>query len=912
MLAIMGASCSRQNTKWLNVQYHNTTCHYNVWWNGNESLKSGIRQLHEKAINDYTQILPIVPLGTQEQALTVKSQMDKAVEKGIKGIKTHSIYVKGREYVKYVKKCYLLTAYATFYEQDYAATDNTCRLIISQYSGTREADEARILLARSQCMQKQYSDAELQFDQLVNALNAGSFTAALADQLYIGMVECCLPQEKFKKAVQYLRLAIDETRGRKNKARLYFVMAQVYQQLEKRQTATKYYRKVLDCRPSYVMSFNAKINAAACSDVAVTNVAEVDKELNKMLRDRKNMEYLDQIYYAKGELYLGVKDAQKACDNYKLSVAAAPVGSAQKAKSALKMADVLYDVFENYKLAYTYYDTAMQIITLEYPHYDEIRERYYLLSSLVEFTDKIALNDSLLNYATMDSVQRDSLIRITIENLKQREKAEREQLLQKELRQDAQKQTNTLQGDWYFYNTNTVQKGKNNFRSKWGNRLLEDNWFLEKKELLTMGQPLLLQPFDDDEAAVDSTAQNAQNDSSAHSAVPPRATDSPDDPHNVAFYLKDLPTTTEQMDSMHSVIATSLLNAGYIYYDGIQNVTAALQCYLRMADDYSDNSQIVQAFYQLYRIYSKQGNTPSANYYRDMILMGFPDSDYANLIRDENYYKQLVRRSQQAQEDYYKTYVMFRRRRYEDVIAASKSASESYPNDAIVYKFKYWEGLAYLAQRRKSEAISTYEDIISHNDDTAAITVLAQEQLAYIKESEQNRSQDEVITKEDERMGVSNRAESTLQPKTSKRTELDADKNAVEEELPLESRVFRYRENMQHYVIIIVNDKRVVATQLQYRIADFNSANYANSGLRSSPLMFTDTTQMLTIHRFKDAAEAMLYYKHLLMEGSPLLQLNPRDYSIYAISTQNYTTFYKRKDEQAYRAFFERFYQNKK
>ena len=113
---------------------------------------------------------------------------------------------------------------------------------------------------------------------------------------------------------------------------------------------------------------------------------------------------------------------------------------------------------------------------------------------------------------------------------------------------------------------------------------------------------------------------------------------------------------------------------------------------------------------------------------------------------------------------------------------------------------------------------------------------------------------------------------------------------------------------MQHYVAVLINDKKIVATQLQYAIADFNMQNYSNSGYRASPLLFTDTIQMLTIHRFQNAAEAELYRTHLLLDGGPLSKYDPKDYMVFSISTQNYNTFYNQKNIEAYRRFYEYYY----
>lgn len=896
---MMLSGCSTQKAKWSNITYHNTTCHYNVWWNGNESLKSGLKDLQHAHIDDYTQILPVYQLGTQEQAMKIYPQMDKAVEKGVKGIKKHSIYVHGKEHVKYVKNCYLLTAYATFYKKDFAATENTCRLIQGQYGGTAEGDESRILLARCMTQRKQYADAEAALDQLVNDYGKNNFSPKLVDELYLAMIECLLPQEKYKKAVQYIRLALDETRDRTLKARLYFIMAQIYQQLDKRPTASKYYEKVLSCKPDYVMEFNARINIASCSDVSHTDVAQVEKSLDKMLKDKKNEEFKDQIYYAKAELYLGVKDVKKACDNYKLSVAAATNNPAQKAKSALRMADVLYEMYENYDMAQSYYDTAMHIIKPGYPHFDEIRSRYNTLTALVENTRVIERNDSLLALADMDPREREAKFRKQIEELVQREKEEEEAKLLEELKKDAQAQQNTLEGDWYFYNHNTVNKGKETFRQRWGVRLLDDFWFLSKRNMFAMNSMLPGDELDDEE--------ELETDSTDAATPKINKSEDPTDPHNLAYYLKDIPTRQGQRDTMHAEIARCLLNAGYIYYDGIENTERALECYLRLAKDYPDVDEIVQAFYQLWRIYNKQGNTPGANYYKDMILMGFPDCDYANMIRDDEYYLEIIRRTEVVQNEYSTVYNLFRRKRYSDVVKHVDAALERYSEEPTMGKFNYWKGMSLGITGDTTAAVSVFEGIVGKYPDTMQLVSLAKEQLDYLRGG--NMAKLESITSVDEEMAKHRYDKNTTD--VINRGNATSDDPEEENPLPPESQMYRYRENMQHYVLVLINDKKIVATQLQYAIGDFNMLNYSNSGYRASPLLFTDSVQLLTIHRFKNAEEAEKYRTHLLLDGGPLSRYDPRDYTVFSMSTQNYTTFYNQKNIEAYRLFYERYYGKK-
>ena len=885
------SACSTEKAKWTNIQYHNTTCHYNVWWNGNESLKVGIEKLRHAAVDDYTVFLPPEYLGNDEAARSIYPEMDRAIEKGIKGIKKHSIFVGGKEHVPYIKECYLLTAYATFYKHDYVATTNTCNILVDQFRGTPAGDEGAILLARCMACEKRYPEAEATLDLLVRDLDNGIFSRSRRDKLYLAMVEATVPQEKYKKAVEYIHEAIDASSDRYTKARLSFLMAQIYRHLDKRSVAAKYYDQVLSYRPPYVLEFNAKLGMASCADLEHTDIAKLERQLDDMIKDKKNEEYRDQIYFAKGEMFLGIKQPQKACDNYRRSVALATVNKAQRAQSALRMAEVQYDIFENYDLSQVYYDTAMQCIDPTYPHYDQIHRRHEMLSELVSYTRVYSRCDSLLAVASMPEAKRLQLINKKIEDLRRAEQEAKERALLEELSKDARQQQNTLSGDWYFYTPNTVQKGKETFRQRWGMRSLEDLWFLFNK-MSTFAFNDLDEDTDSDTVATDSLA-----------AGQPKATakdGDPNDPHSVAYYLKDLPATQQAIDSIDSLTSISLLNAGYIFYDGIGNIPRALECYHRLAKDYTSYSEIVQAFYMLYRIYDRQGNTPQANYYRDMVLMGFPDSDFANLIRDNEYYKELLRREGIVEDAYEHLYAQYLSHRYSTVVTLANQADELYPGHSLLPKFHYWRALAYAAQGQRTDAIAQLKDIIRLNPRTDTIVPLAQNQLALLLADTTTRLLDAETVADD--------APATAQAATATQTQPAVTGEAPVDELPPEALVYHYRPGQTYYVIVLIDDRRIKATELQYRISDFNSQYYSNSGYRVNAILFTDSTQLLTVHKFRNEQEAMNYYRHLQQSESPLRQYNEADYRLFAVSTPNYATFYNRKDPDAYDAYFKRYH----
>ncbi len=326
-----------------------------------------------------------------------------------------------------------------------------------------------------------------------------------------------------------------------------------------------------------------------------------------------------------------------------------------------------------------------------------------------------------------------------------------------------------------------------------------------------------------------------------------------------------------------------------------------------MARDHTDNPEIVQAFFMLYKIYDKQGNTPNANYYRDMVLMGFPDSDFANLILDEDYYKEIMRRSQLIQEDYDEVYSLYRRHRYDDVLKAVASAKELYDGNPQLGKFRYWEGMTYARTDRKERAITTLQGIIADYPPTDSIVPLAQAQLDFLLGDGGkyvSNSGDDGLDK------IFSAGQDTSILQVKRENKQTAKATGDEEELSPEAQLFRYKEEMAHQVIILVKEKKIRATQLRSVIGNFIITYYSNSGYKASPLMFDDSTQMITISTFNNAQEAMDFAKHLQLDSGPLTDYNPDDYQVYAISKQNYTTLYNRKRMAAYKQFYDKYYKH--
>ena len=98
------------------------------------------------------------------------------------------------------------------------------------------------------------------------------------------------------------------------------------------------------------------------------------KSLRRMLRDSKNKDYLDQIYFALGDLEERMGNTDEALKLWALSAASSTVNNRQRARSYLALAEYYYNQPE-YMTAWHYYDSASYLLDDRYPDYEVIRRR---------------------------------------------------------------------------------------------------------------------------------------------------------------------------------------------------------------------------------------------------------------------------------------------------------------------------------------------------------------------------------------------------------------------------------------------------------------------------------------------------------------------------------------------------------
>ena len=410
-------SCKTTKNKFLNKAYHKTTTRYNWYFNAKESYKSALNRLETQHKDDFNELLSIYPLGTDKDAQSISPQMDKALKKCAQAISKHSMLIKGKEYNRWIDDCYLLIGKAYFYKKEHIKAIEAFRLVSRQFERLPSSYEAKIWLVKSFVETNDLSSADLMLEDI---LSDEDFPSELNKELALVMAHYHIRQRDYSQAIMELEEAISLTKKKREKSRYLYIVAQLHYNQENYSEATNYFSKVIRVSPNYEMTFNAKINRARSFDTSSGGSEQIQDELNKMLKDAKNKEFLDVIYFGLAELSKRQSKIKEAVPLYVMSVAKSIKNDAQKSLSSVILADIYYDQ-QNYRFSQAYYDTAVAFMSTDNNRFVIASARQKTLTELITNLDIIQHQDSIQRVALMPEKERLAFIDNIIEKIKQQE-----------------------------------------------------------------------------------------------------------------------------------------------------------------------------------------------------------------------------------------------------------------------------------------------------------------------------------------------------------------------------------------------------------------------------------------------------------------------------------------------------------
>ena len=720
-LVALLASCSTEKNTSRSRWWHSFNARYNTYYNGSVAYIDASLEKENGNKDNFTEMIPMYTVGNKKSRELGKANYDKAIEKCEKAIKLHSItkrpewtksrrkterdieWLSRKEYNPFLWKAWMLMGRSQFYQGAFDEAASTfsymCRLYATQPA---IYGRARAWLAKSYIEQDWLYDAE----DVIRNMQRDSIHWRAQKEWDFTYADYYIHTGDYDKAIPYLKKSIDHEMRKKQKARLCFLLGQLYAATGKNAEAYKAFKSVVRKNPPYELEFNARI--AMTEVMGASQAKKMVGKLKRMAASDKNKDYLDQVYYAIGNIYLAQKDTMHAISNYEKGNKKATRSGIEKGVLLLKLGD-LYWQQEKFSDAQRCYGEAIGLLDKDRKDYEQLSARSKVLDELVPYTDAIHLQDSLQALAKMSEKDRNAAIDRVIAELKRQEKEQKRLEDEKNAQQTMQRngamgnrnntnrnntaqtlQNNRQNAVWYFYNAMAVQQGKQAFEKLWGKRENTDNWQRVNKTVvgnLNGDADIELTEEQKDSIAKAELAQDSleQLKDSAQN-----------DPHKREYYLAQIPFTEDQVATSNLTIMDGLYNSGVIFKDKLDNLDLSKKQFTRLETQYPDFEQKADMYYHLFLLYSRLGQHDVAAGYVEKLKAEYPDNQWTILLTDP-YFKENAQFGVHIEDSLYAaTYEAFKADRLSEAKANAQISATRFPLGENRDKFLFIGGLAKL------------------------------------------------------------------------------------------------------------------------------------------------------------------------------------------------------------------------
>lgn len=859
----------------LSRNYHDLTAHYNVYFNGKESYKKGIEKANNAIRNDYNRILKVFLYEDEGVHSAVSGDMKRAIDKATKVITFHSITAKPKvkegnqsakdrafyeknEYNKWVDDSYMLMGQAYMFQGSYFLASETFKHVLVTFPREDVRYLAMIWLSRAYIMIDEDREAER---ILITLADEDDLPDNYLADYYSTRTQLYIKKQAYQQAADQLELAMNQKGVKENdRIRFTYILGQLYEETGQNSLALEKYKRVTRYNPPYEMAFNARVSMAEVYESGGQSSEDLKKLLRKMLKDSKNVEYKDQIYYALGNIAMEEGEREEAIQFYQLSVSASIQNQYQKGFSSLTLAKIFYDT-PDYILSAAYYDSAVSFLDRDYPGYAGLATLSASLSDLVYNYKTYQLEDSLQMLAALPEEQRLSIIDGIIEEVRKEDEEARlaeQQAMQDQAfnqsmlygnNQSTQGRGEQAGGTWYFYNLNAKSFGQPEFRMKWGDRTLEDNWRRKSKATLS---------------------QFAQNQGSEGDTLNGGGNLPVLDNKSREYYLVSVPLTDSAMALSKDRMEDALYNMGLIYKENLLDYDEAIIAFKELIRRYPESEYGPSAYYYMYELCNNIQNPSEAQYYARQLSLLYPESHYAMLLNNPNYLQELQEEEMKVVRYYESVYDLYLEHDYSGVVAMADRAFELYADEPLIPKYHYIRALSLGALEGKEAMKVALDTLIARYPETEE-SLQAQEIIAY------------------------------MYVEFPEIMEADLAADAEEVYASIDS-------TREHYFILAVHSSQNV-NQVSFELLNFNLDNYNQYDLSIDRIDMLDSYHSLVVGRFITAEGASRYMQDILLNGQSVLgQLERSQYRMMIISGNNFEILSEKKELVPYFLFYQKHY----
>lgn len=850
MILMVSTGCGKHRKSFVARNWHSFLSLFNGYYNANIKYKEGARETEKAYKVNQDGLIPVFAWDTEGTAGA--ANFDESIKKC-------DVVIFKHPYGKWIDDCRYLNGRSNFYKHNSATATLNFEYVLAAFPKSDLVPDVKVWLAKSYYLQG-YPDKALNY--LDKNLKKSTLPAKLRGEAAVLEATIFAKKEKYDKAIDALSSNMDYIRGRKQKARAKYLLAQLYARAGKFPKAYESYMACVKMKTDYELDFNARLQMvrliAEQPSLSDRN-NETTRLLKELLREEKNKDFLDQIYYEFAMLESRKGNHDKALSYLRKSLDSSTKNVRQKTLSYYRSGHILFHNKEDYPQAQLYFDSAATVVKPENPEYKEVKAMAEILKEYVTHYNNVILHDSLLVLSGMSPTRREQAVDklITEEKRKKKEANDKQKELQENQamnqmmnqQQSMSGMGNTLASSSFnFDDPAKASSGKLQFQRTWGNRKNEDNWRRSKRP---------------NAGVADQAKEEQKKDPKEESEYWDKKREA---------YLAAIPTGDAAKKESNRLIEEGYFGIAQIYHKKLDMPEKAIPWYEKLIKRYPDSPYFLKSYYALYTIY-RDLKAPKANTYRSYILNNHPNSIYARLVRSQDITEELRRAEQTFEGAYGALYTIYTDKEYGTVVDFANYILNTFPEKAGFPGVLYLKGLCFGKLGNVDSMRWVYQDLIK----------------AY-PESEQATVAKRTLELLDGNMGK------TPGPAAAPTGE-DRFKDFTKNIAPGDEVV----------VIIPVVNEKLNINELKIKISDFNGANFSQDKLTVSGLMYKQYYVSM-VQKFSDYRFAWRYVQSVRNDPKlGMLAQNPGKQIVF-ITRRNLNTCIQKSNLEDYLDFFEKYH----
>jgi hypothetical protein len=864
-------SCSKEKDTLTHRIYHSTTSYFNWYYNADRLFDETVGLLETQYRFPEQGFMEVVYYGTPESVQSLIPDLEKVNEKNDAVMFKHP---NGN----FIDECRLLNGKSWFYRQNYRKALKNLRVVIDSFPGTEHATEAWFWTAQTQYQKGNQRIARDLIQKHILNVDSAYLSDEATGELGIFLTKLDIEEENYDRAVKTLEAYLPYVEGRLRKARAHYLMGQLYAQIEAYPQALEQFDLVSKYSTNYDLTFSAKMKTARMYvrfQEGKDDDQEVQKYLTKLLKDEKNADYLDRIYYEFALLAIKKDELPGAIDYLNQSIRTNRSDQRQKALSYYKIGKIYFDDYQDYDKAQAYYDSAASAITPQAPEYKEITGIAATLKDYITYKRTIAFQDSMIYLASLPEAELDTLINQLAREEERLKKEEAQRLLDE---QASAQQYNALDpnavggarnqtsgGQWYFDNQQAVSQGRIQFEQKWGKRVNEDNWRRKNKQT----------QFGAREQQI-AQAEAQQNNAPVDSAMLEKYG------KNYKYY-QNIPQGEEAIAAANGKIEAAIYKLGQLYSQKLNEPDSAIKTFENLLSRYQDSEYVLQARYALYKMFFERQDSRFSKH-RDYILREHPNTVYAYLIMGKDP-KELEKDEEDFRFVYNGLFESYAREDYETCVGFSSfllSQERFRDNPEIdMARLLFIRGMSYGYLEDKDSLRIILTKVVNGFPESP-VTPRAEQVLNYLLNGLPAK-----------RPEVS---EATGEPEGPKAGKEAANFKGFTDEI---------KANEKVYALIYIEKGTVPKAELEAAISDFNRTFHDDKNLRVNVFLYQNTHLLPYISSFENKEQAQNYLKGLLNYPQVRDQVISRGGQAFFISHSNFRVAYSQKRMTDYLQYYQ-------